>query len=272
MHFHLLTPSQALKPYVKQYWIMETHESEPDVGERIIPTGNVQILLHYKNPFTLHAPDSSLNRQPRAFVSGLTRSWSDVCTTGETGVFAITFHTSGACHFLPVPLQTIEERNVELADIYNREVGHLADELSDIPSVNGKYERVEAFLMRHFTPIDHYDEQLVKTGLCLITQQNGLLNATQLADRLNVTPRTLERKFSTYLGKSPKQLSRIARFQEILGDLNNGTGVSLTDVALRNGYYDQAHFIHDFKESTGFTPGEFLIRYACQPCEPSIIC
>lgn len=272
MHFHLLTPSERLRPYVKQYWIMESQGAEPDLGERIIPTGNVQIMLHYRNPFTVFAPDSSSSRQPSEHVSSLCGSWNDVITNGETGVFVITFHTSGACHFFPFPMQTLDEMTVELSEIYNRDIRYLTEQLGNTHSVSGKFNLVESFLMRHFIAIASHDEHLIKSGLQVITRQKGLISTTKLADTLHVTPRTLERKFSTYLGKSPKQLIRLVRFQETVGTLYNPVPINLTDVAYKNGYYDQAHFIHEFKEFTGCTPNEFRQRYASEPCEASLIC
>lgn len=272
MRFHLFTPSEHLRLYVKYYWIMESQGSEPDLGERIIPTGNTQILLHYRNPFTLFAPDTSSRRQPGQLASGLSSSWNDVITNGETGVFAITFHTSGACHFFPFPMQTLDELTVELADIYDKDIRFLTEQLGQTLTHTEKFDLVESFLIRHFSPISRYDEQLIRTGLQVITQHKGLVSTSRLADTLCVTPRTLERKFSTYLGKSPKQLSRIVRFQETLRDLYTPAPINLTEVACKYGYYDQAHFIHEFKTFSGCTPVEFQRRYSDEPCEPSLIC
>lgn len=251
---------------------MESEGSEPDVGERIIPTGNAQMLLHYRNPFTLLAPDASSRRQPNQLISGLSSTWSDVTTQGETGVFAITFHTSGACHFIPFPMQTLDEQTVELADIQHSDIRFLSEQLGQAPLLSDKFDLVESYLIRHFTPIPNHDERLIRCSLQVITRQKGLISTTQLADALHATPRTLERKFSTYLGKSPKQLSRIVRFQQTLGDLYNHIPVNFTEMAYNYGYYDQAHFIHEFKDFTGYTPHDFQRRYAGEPCEPSLIC
>lgn len=272
MRFHLFTPSERLRPYVKQYWVMESQGSEPDLGERIIPTGNVQMLLHYRNPFTLFAPDATCSRQPGQLASGLSGSWNDVSTNGETGVFAITFHTSGACQFFPFPMEKLDEQTVELADIYDTDIRFLTEKLGNTRTHTEKFDLVESFLMRHFSPIASHDEQLIRSGLQVITHYRGLISTSKLAEALFVTPRTLERKFSTYLGKSPKQLSRIVRFQETLGDLYKPAPVNLIEVACKNGYYDQAHFIHEFKTFCGCTPVEFQRRYSGDYCEPSLIC
>ena len=67
----------------------------------------------------------------------------------------------------------------------------------------------------------------------------------------------MERKFMMVIGMSPKQLSRVVRLQATLKMLEQKQFTSLTSLAYENGYYDQAHFIKDFKEFTGHSPKSF---------------
>jgi AraC-like DNA-binding protein len=70
--------------------------------------------------------------------------------------------------------------------------------------------------------------------------------------------RQLERKFIRQIGISPKQLGKVVRLQTALKLLLNKRDESLTHIAYESKYYDQAHFIKDFKEFTGINPKEFL--------------
>jgi AraC-like DNA-binding protein len=74
----------------------------------------------------------------------------------------------------------------------------------------------------------------------------------------NINRRQLARKFSSAIGLSPKQLAKTIRIQTTLKKLLNEEITSLTDLAYENEYFDQAHFIKDFKEFTGLTPKEFF--------------
>ena len=60
------------------------------------------------------------------------------------------------------------------------------------------------------------------------------------------------------IGISPKQLGKVIRLQTALQLLLNRESESLTAIAYESEYYDQAHFIKDFKEFTGVTPKDFL--------------
>jgi transcriptional regulator GlxA family with amidase domain len=70
--------------------------------------------------------------------------------------------------------------------------------------------------------------------------------------------RQLERKFKKHIGVSPKQLGKVIRLQTALKMLLNEETESLTHIAYESEYYDQAHFIKDFKEFTGTNPKDFL--------------
>ncbi len=86
---------------------------------------------------------------------------------------------------------------------------------------------------------------------------NGQLQVYELSKQININRRQLERKFSSTIGLSPKQLSKTIRLQATLKMLLNKQFTSLTALAYEGDYYDQAHFIKDFKEFTGLTPKEF---------------
>jgi AraC-like DNA-binding protein len=66
-----------------------------------------------------------------------------------------------------------------------------------------------------------------------------------------------ERIFSKYVGVNPKKFASIVRFQNVLQTNSKGKR-RLSQIAVYNGYYDQSHFIHDFKSLTGLTPKAFF--------------
>lgn len=66
-----------------------------------------------------------------------------------------------------------------------------------------------------------------------------------------------ERTFSKYVGVNPKKFASIIRFQNVL-QIKSKNNKSMTQLAYNNGYYDQSHFIHDFKSLTGLTPKAFF--------------
>lgn len=261
MHFQIIQPQGILRQFVKYYWIMESDPGDGDVSERVIPTENVQIMFHYKNPFKVHASDNSIHWQSQSFISGLSNTYCDVSTQGETGVIAVTFRPLGACHFFKFPISEIEERNINLRDIFAAEMQDVEEQLYGIPSAKEKIACVETFLMRRFALIPAYDYRLLESGIRLIKADSLHVNPNLLSDKLFMTNKTLERKFAKYIGKTPKQFIKLIRFQHILSELQHTSYNNLSVFAYENGYYDQAHFIRDFKTYAGLTPKAFYRKY-----------
>lgn len=240
---------------------MESGIHDCDIMERVIPMENVQLMFHYKTPFVVFHSDHTFIKQPRSIISGLTDSYSDVSTNGEAGVVFISFYPAGACHFFDFPLSEIENQSIDLSDIFNKQIKEIEEKLCSMQTIKGKVAVIEDFLVGRFVPLSAYDSLIIQKGVEYIRNCKGQTNATLLSEALSVTPKTLERKFSHYVGKTTKQVIKLIRFQEVLRDFSRNKNTSITERAYNYGYYDQSHFIHDFKTYSGYTPKEFIAKY-----------
>ncbi len=240
---------------------MESDIDEADVTERVIPTENIQLMFHYKDPFVVLHSDNSVANQPRSIISGLSDSYSDVSTNGETGVVFISFYPAGACHFFNFPLTEIENLSVDMADIFNAEAKQIEESLYLKETIKERVTVIENFLLKRYSPIPSHDSLLIQRGFGIVKQSKGQTNARHLSESLYTSQKTLERKFSRYLGKTTKQVIKLVRFQEILQEFSVNKNISLSEYAYMNGYFDHSHFIKDFKSYSGYTPKEFLVKY-----------
>ncbi len=261
MKFHIIQPNGFLKNYIRHYCFMESDPHEGDVTERVIPTENIQLMFHYGNPFVVCQSNNTFRKQPRSIISGLSSSFSDVSTNGATGVVFVSFFPAGACQFFNFPLSEVENQSVDLSDFFKTEMAPVEEKLSICNTLSGRVKVIEDFLALCFAPITSYDQKIITKGIDLIRYGKGQVTATSLAVDLSLTTKSLERKFSQYLGKTTKQLVKLIRFQQVLQDFSYQKHINLTEIAYRNGYYDQSHFIRDFKTHTGYTPKEFITRY-----------
>ena len=99
-------------------------------------------------------------------------------------------------------------------------------------------------------------EPAVDRALHLIGRSRGQARVSDLAAEIGVSCRHLTRQFQRAVGLSPKEFGRISRFLHALQLLTAGNHRSLTDVALDCGFFDQAHFNHEFRELAGMSPGD----------------
>ncbi|WP_254091874.1 helix-turn-helix domain-containing protein [Dawidia soli] len=101
-------------------------------------------------------------------------------------------------------------------------------------------------------------DNIVKTTIDALLSTNGSSPIQAILQEDPSKRRQLERKFLKQIGISPKQLGRVIRLQTALKMLLSQPSETLTHIAYESEYYDQAHFIKDFKEFTGTSPKEFL--------------
>jgi AraC-like DNA-binding protein len=244
--------------------MLETDEWERNVCERVVPAGNLQLMFHYRRPFIMTFSDQKTVVQPLAFVSGLSSRFMDATTQGSSGVIAVEFQPYGACNFFRFPLKELENLSVHLADIFAGEVCFIEEQISECADTKSRVNIIEKFLIEKLNPIRDCDFYLAKKAVELIQQTHGQIQSNQLAAQLAVTSKSLERKFASLVGKSPKQFAQIVRFQEVMNGLINQHPQYLTEYAFNNGFFDQSHFIREFKDFSGYTPGEFIKQCPCR--------
>lgn len=148
-----------------------------------------------------------------------------------------------------------------MVDIYKNDIRQIEEQLYHANGIFEKVACIEDFLLKKLNPISLHDERMLQKSIELIKQQKGQITASTLSEKVSFTPKSLERKFSQFLGKSPKQFIKLVRFQETLKDFSLNADRNITEYAYRNGYFDQAHFIKDFKTFSGYTPKAFFVRY-----------
>jgi len=240
---------------------MESELGEPDVSERVIPIESIQLMFHYRQPFVVLNGDRIVSHQPQSIISGLSNTFSDVSTFGVTGVVFVAFQPAGACQFFRFPLSDIENQSLNLKDIFSKEIREVEEKLYHETSFEGRVAVIDNFLLKKMSGVKQHDYLLLQESVRLIKQNRGQTDTRTLSEKLFTTPKTLERKFSAMVGKTPKQYIKLIRFQATIEDMTLRKGSTLTDYAYRNGYTDQSHFIRDFKSFSGFTPKEFIARY-----------
>lgn len=257
MHYQTFDPSETLKPFINCYWILESPAETIPEKQRIVPDGCMEMIFHYGDLYRQYLNENNSIVQPRCFVIGQLTTPLYIQATGKTGIFSVRFHPGGFSPFSSYPLKEMENTAIALEKIF----GELAAPLEEkILSANDPVQQItiiEQFLTERMLHADNVD-RLVKSTVDTMLTINGQISIDELSQQMQVHRKQLERKFSTAVGLSPKQLSKIIRLQATLKLLVNNRVTSLTALAHEADYYDQAHFIKDFKEFTGVSPKKFF--------------
>lgn len=248
----------ALAPFVKCVWSLESDHPVHDAPrERILPDGCVELVFHFHDPFRTCFAGRDGALQPRSFVVGQMKRFVEIQPAGRIGIFAVRFHVRGAYRFFHRPLSDATDRDVELEAVWGKGARELTERIALARGMAARVRLVESALLALWREGDRHDCTIDR---CLqrIETTDGQVNIAQLAPEMGVSRRQLTRRFHDLVGMSPKEFARVRRFLHAVRSLSARRYRTLTDAAHACGYFDQAHFNHDFREFAGMTPREFF--------------
>ncbi len=256
MSYESFNPGTDLEPFIKCYWTLDLPAEKIAEKQTIVPDGCMEMIFHYGDHYFQYLDSNKKIQQPRCFVFGQITNTLEIEPSGITGIFSVRFQPNGFLPFTTIPLENMENRAVPLAEIFGQESSHFEKEILESDSTASRILKVEKFLLEKLqTPDLSY--RIAKESVEILMKSRGQLSVDELSEQLRLNRRKLERKFSSAIGLSPKQLAKIIRLQSTLKMMDGPHFTSLTNLAYQNGYYDQAHFIKDFKEFTGISPKQF---------------
>lgn len=256
MKYTAIEPPRNIADFIKSFWNLEAEKETNPEKQRIVPDGCMEMIFHYGDLYKQYLIDGSFIIQPKCFVFGQITQPLYIEPTGETGIFAVRFLPNGFVPFVDFPVHKMENKAVPLIELFGEEASKLEKEVLKAASNKERVKIVEAFFTKLISDSKVID-RITKSSVALILELKGQLSVEELSENLSINKRQLERKFTSMIGVSPKQLSKMVRIQSVLKSLIENNFSNLTDVAYENNFYDQAHFIKEFKEFTGVSPKDF---------------
>ena len=258
INYQTFQPHSDLESLVKCYWTLEVSADENSQKQRIIPDGCIEMIFILGDDIKRYTSADEFIIQPRAMILGQTIEPFYIEPTGYVNSFATRFYPYGFANFTTTSIKNLANKETPTELLFGEKPAkELEQKIIQAADTKKRIEIIENFLLKKFNDkatIDSIVKSTVDT--ILLTRGSAPINAI-LKDDLSKR-RQLERKFVKQIGISPKQLGKVIRLQTALKMLLNQQAESLTKIAYESEYYDQAHFIKDFKEFTGTNPKEFL--------------
>lgn len=255
MKYVELPPSPLLRPYVQLIWCLELDTlSEFGPPERIAPDGIVELVLHYRRRMNVRFAGEDFAPQPSSSIVCQSRRYVEIRPPGPVGLISVRFRPWGALHFLGVPVSELADRIVPAEDVWGSVLSDFEDQFASAPGLHARVGLVERFLVSR---LRQHRKDEVETAVRTVWRHKGDVCIADLCHELGVSDRTAQRVFRAAVGMPPKGYARLTRFLHACALLRQPGRSSLAQVGYRCGYYDQAHFIGDFKAYSGMTPGEF---------------
>jgi len=252
-------PEKQLSPYVALIWVFESRFGVPLADSRIIvPDGRAKIIVPYRNSLCAAVTTGLLNaKEHHIFLVGIQRSPTTIASTAtDTGTIGVELTPKGLYHLFKLSMHEITDRMVSFEELFGPQGERLQNRVGDAEDPQEKIVLLQAGLT-HLLQQNDAEYALLDHTLDLLAQAHGMIRVQELAAHIGYTRRYLDRLFQEHVGVSPKTLASILRFQEVY----QGWMQHQSPPFFRNQwpayYYDQAHFIKEFKRFTGFTPQHY---------------
>lgn len=246
---------------VLKYWHITTDSAIDEQHNRLFPYGCAEILLPIHGTYHEYSSPEPLTHG-EVYLLGPLRSQARITVHGKLNLFGIRIAVGRLPLLLQIDTSTIVQQLVQTPELdYLRE---LADAVAEVESLEERTKIVQGVIAQH-SRIPTAEEQLLFNAIDYIIEYNGKCTVETAAEIAQLNKRGLERKFQHYVGMSPKRFIRMMRLKYVLDSSeqvrDRSRMLRITDIALQAGFYDQAHFIKDFRSWMKETPVAFFQRH-----------
>lgn len=254
--FTTFLPSMPVAQFVELFWYCQDDHVVFDDREKVLPNGCVEIIINLgARPITIYGAENDARPQidGDVLISGLHTTPFVIGSSSREAALGICFKPGGAYAILGFPVDELKDTHVSLCDIWPSVAEELQQRLWETPQRTACFRIVEQWLA-HRISADHLLHPAVAYALDEFQRQAGITTLQRLTDQIGLSKKRLIDLFRNQVGLTPKQYLRVQRFQQALYHMHRADSINWADLALTYGYYDQAHFIREFRALAGVTP------------------
>lgn len=251
-------PNDPLADYLQVMWTVEGQTAWS--RERILPSGCVDVLVNLGPVQHLLDRDNPrlVTEYRDAWVSGVQQQYLLIESLYKSRLMGIRFLPLGAFRFFGLPMQELSGQVIDLDQVLGASaISELRSRLLEAASVLAQFQILVAWVTERMKsgPDEDY---AIRHAYRRLLSGGGDVRIGALAEELGISQRHLIQRFRGQVGVAPKRFARIVRYRSAIERLIKEESVDQASLALDCGYYDQSHFIHDFRAFSGATPTEFL--------------
>jgi AraC-like DNA-binding protein len=259
MRYEEFPPPAPVAACVACLWTL-TGAGDTAAFDLILPDGRPELVVHRGDPFRQRLASGATRRQPRRLVVGQMTGAVALAPGRRVESIGVRFTPAGLSPLCGFAQADLADRLVAVDDLQQAPLLQtLAAAAAGAPTTVAALDALRDLLVRVYATAPPPDPGLLR-AVVAIAESGGDVAMDALAATAGVSSRWLERHFQNAVGVSPKRLARLVRFRRVLAALDANPADRGAAVALDHGYYDQAHFIADFRAFAGDAPRRFVDR------------
>jgi AraC-like DNA-binding protein len=255
---HAYVPAPPLAQFVELFWYQKG-DIPAHSKERLMPDGatTMVINLHIDELPLFDPHNPSLFTYCRGSILHGSRSeFAVIDTRYMEEIIGVQFRVGGAFPFFNMPADELNNAMLSLETLWGAGADDLRSRLLEAQSLRDKFRVVEQFLLlQAVQPLSRH--RAVDFALREFRNTRTVSNVT---DQIGLSATRFIQVFREEVGLTPKLFCRVQRFQQVLRMIHCEQNIDWVSVALTCGYFDQAHFIHDFQAFSGFNPMTYLTQ------------
>ncbi len=247
-------PSPPLDRFITSIWYSES-EPHPFGLERVLPNGAAGLIVNLKEDRTrsYHPESGAVETSSGTVLMGISTRYEIIDTWEQECVAGVVFRPGGTEPFFAMPAHELCDTSIPLEFAWSRaRVSRLREQLVAAESPADKLDALERTIAEAWSPPAL--DVAVAFALSAFAGRPEAARIAVVADRVGLSSKRLVERFKTAVGVAPKRYCRLLRFQSALNHAEQGRRLDWTRIAADCGYFDQAHFIHDFRQFSGITP------------------
>ncbi len=256
IEFNQVEPHNLLKSYIEKMWVFESSGKLPsDDLKLVVPNGNIKLCIFSVNGITASVNGKKVTSKEGSMnLTGITDVpvHLDAEKDISTQTIGIEFSPKGAYRFFHFNLNEIKNHIFQFDDVLGAVGKQLEEEVINAASVGKKIDIVQQFLIRQL--MQNSGDLIFEFCVDKIIVSKGQITVKDLEKKTGYSSRWLNMKFTDKIGISPKNFSSIIRFGEYYRAFTAGNLPEMIKNEFYDHYYDQSHFIKNFKHFTGLSP------------------
>lgn len=243
---HYRVPRGALRQFVDLLWLYEGYVL-PHARERLLPTATTELVIDLR---------ASVGTARAVTVVGPHSEHWLLDTAEETAVVGVHFGIGGGFPFFDLPAGELHNERVCLDALWGARAGLLVEQVLSAPSPDAKFDVLESALLAAARTLERH--RAVAFATRELSRPERGCSITEVTHAIGMSQRRFLDRFRAEVGMAPKLFARVQRFQAVIATVHTLREVNWAEIAAACGYFDQAHFIHDFRAFSGFTPAAYF--------------